>query len=318
MTVPILKSPGGIYLQTASPAMASAVGFAADVSQAVELNQDIRTGMEQAGIYESRASIVARRPGIVFGTTQLKAYLDLMDVTGSYRCINSDGSHPGLDAYQLAHNRCSARDLTDSDRFRVSDGLIVTDSISVTHQGRAEIAAHVEAITDGTNEPIVKAEDITYPNDATDDQEYSLYACDVGGVALTGLKGITIEPGIEIIKEDADGSIWPEWVSVLSQLTRIRLSGINAGWLASGVLPIAGKAVTHANTTLRLVKMASGSSYASLGSSVHITITVAGLACVTTAASATGRGISNTDAMIYCLHDGTNEPLQIDAAAALT
>jgi hypothetical protein len=296
--------------------MASPVGLAADVSQVIELNQDIRTGMEQAGVYESRASVVARRPTILFGTTQLASYLDLVGAWA--RCINSDGTHPGFDAYQLAHDRCSHRDLTNSDRYRVGDGLILTDSISVNHQGRAEVSGRVVAITDSSgNEPVVKDTGVTYPNTAVDDEEFGLYTCTVGGDDLTGLKNIVIEPGVEVTQEDADGSIFPEWASVGAILTRIRLQGVSPAWLGSSVIPIAGKSIDHADTTLRFVKYASGSSYDTLTNAVHIGITVAGMGCITTAANSSGRGVSTTEAMIYALHDGTNVPLIIDTTFAL-
>jgi len=316
MSITNIKSAGGIFLQSASPVMASPIGFAADVAQAINLGKDVRTGMENAGIYESRASVVRRAPVIAFGTTQLKTYFDL--VGPWWRCVNSDGSHPGLDAYQLAHDRCNARDLTLSDRYRVANGLIVSDSLSVSHQGRAEIGGTVYTVTDGSgNEPIVKATSITYPNTAVDTEEYGLYQCTVGGDLLTGLKGLAIDFGVEVTQEDADGSIWPEWLSVGSIITRIRLSGVNPGWLDASIIPIAGKLVQHADTVLRLVKYKNGESYDTLASAIHIGITVHGLGCITTPAASSGRGVSNTEAMIYALHDGTNVPLSIDTTFAL-
>ena len=316
MTIAGVYSAGGIFLQTDSPEMASAVGFACDLVQEISLGKDVRTGVENAGIYESRASVIRRAPAIQFGTSQIATFLDLVGVGG--RCINSDGTHPGLDAYQLAHDRCNARDLTNSTRYRVANGLIVPESLSVSHQGRAELNGRVYTVTDGAgNEPLIKATGITYPNTAIDTEEYGLFLCTVAGVNITGLKSLSIDFGLEVTQEDADGSIWPEWVSVGSVVTRITLSGVNPGWLDDAVIPIDGTPMTHANTTLRLVKYASGGSYDALASAIHIGITVAGLGCITTPASSRGRGVSTTEAMLYAIHDGTNTPLVVDTTFAL-
>lgn len=316
MTIAGVYSAGGIFIQTDTPEMAAAVGFAADVGQEVSLGIDVRTGMENAGIYESRASVVRRAPFIPFGTTQLKTFFDTVGVGG--RCINSDETHPGLDAYQLKHDRCSARDLAASNRYRIANGLIVPESLSVSHQGRAELSGRIYAVTNSAgDEPIVKATGVTYPNTAADTEEYGLFACTVGGVNLTGLKSLQIDFGLQVMQESADGSIFDEWVSIESVVKRITMSGVNPDWLGNSVIPIGGKAVTHANTTLRLVKYVHGSSYDTLASAIHIGITLDGLACITQAASSRGRGVSTTDLTIYPRHDGTNIPLLVDTTFAL-
>lgn len=318
MTVAGVYSAGAIFLQTADPVMSAAVGFAGLVSEEINLGQEVRTGMESAGIYETRASIIKRAPSIGWGTTQVATALDMVGAAG--RCINSDGSHPGLDAHLLAHDRCDARDLTAGLRYRIANGLLLPENLSVEHQGRAQLTGRAIAITDSNgNEPIAASSGVSFPSGAADDEEFGLYRQTVGGVTLTGAKRLSIDFGIEVTQEDADGSIYPEWVSVGAILTRITIGGINPNWLGNAYgVAINGELITHANTTLRLVRYVNGQSYASLASAVHIAITVNGLGCITTAASARDRSASSTELMIYALHDGSNAPLLFDTTAALT
>jgi hypothetical protein len=318
MTIPAVYSAGAIFLKTADPAMGSAIGFAGLVSEEINLGQEVRTGLESAGIYETRASITKRAPSIGWGTTQVATALDLIGAAG--RCINSDVSHPGLDAYLLAHDRCDARDLSASLRYRIANGLLVPQNLSTDHQGRAQISGRAIAITDSDgNEPIAVAENIAFPSGAADDEEFGLFRQTIGDVTLTGSKRLSIDFGLEVTQEDADGSIYPEWVSVGSVITRITLSGINPKWLGGTYgVDVSGELITHANTTLRFVKYANGQSYEDAASNVHITATVYGLGCITTAVSARERGVSTTDLMIYALHDGSNVPILFDTTAALT
>lgn len=315
MSVPAVYSAGGMFLKTADPAMSAAIGFAGLVSEEIQLGQEVRTGLQSAGIFETRASIIKRAPFIGWGTTQVKTALDMIGATG--RCINSDMTHPGLDAYLLANDRCDARNLAASKQYRIANGLLVPQNLATDHQGRAQLNGRALAITDSNgNEPIIVSDNVSFPAGAADTEEYGLYRQTVSGITLQGCKRLAVEFGIEVTQEDADGSIYPEWVSVGMVLSRITLAGINPNWLGGSGLDIGGDLVTHANTTLRLVKYANGQSYADLASSVHIAATVYGLGCITTAGSTRERGVAGSELMIYALHDGSNVPILFNTTAA--
>ncbi len=318
MAVDGVYSAGAIILQTLDPVMASPIGFAGLTSEAVETGNEVRTGMDAAGIYESRAMITKRAPYVPFGTTQIATALNLMGTSG--RCINSDGTHPGLDAYLFAHDRCDARDLTASLRYRIGVGLLTPQTITAEHRGVAVITGRAYACSSEGNEPLEKAENITVDTSGlADTEEYTLYQQTVGGLDLTGCKRMSIECGVTVTEEDADGSIFPEWLSVGSIITRVRLSGLNPNWLKSDVVPMAGKKMEHIDTVLRLVKCANAdaSSYVALTTAEHIAFTLHGLGYIGTAANANdGQKASSTDLLLVALHDGTNVPLQINTTAA--
>jgi hypothetical protein len=83
---------------------------------------------------------------------------------------------------------------------------------------------------------------------------------------------------------------------------------------------MAGKPLTHANTILRLAAYdnAGASSYKTLGSAVHIGMSLHGLGYVGTAFNgSTSQQPGTTDLMLVALHDGSNVPLQIDTTFAL-
>ena len=316
MSVTNVYHAGAIFVHDLN--LVSAVGFAGLTNENIELGNEIQTSRAFASVYERDGAITRRAPTIGVTTQQIGTALDL--VGGSGRCIKSDVTHPGLDAYLLNSDECNQYDLTDSRRYRMEQGILIPESLTVEHQGVGSIGLQAIAVSKGGNEPLQEADAITMPTGAVDDERYGLYQQTVGGVLLTGSKSLGIEFGVTVTQEDADGAIYPEWVSVGSIVTRVTLGGINPKWLGSSVIPVGGRKMLHTDTTLRLARYsnAEADSYMDLTGNHHIAITVAGLGYITTAANASGGAEAATSSLVLvALHDGTNTPLQIDTTAAL-
>jgi hypothetical protein len=310
--VPNLYTSGGIVFHTAD--MAAAIGFAGLVSENVDVGTQFRTLRKFASIYESMAAISAQAPTITYSTTQIRTFYDLHDQGG--RCITSqaDPARPGFDAYLIQHANCAARDLTDSRRFRFAEGYAFPGTLTATHGGVATITGTAIGSSSTANHPLAFADSIAAPTNLRDTESFGLWRQTVCGVELEGVKSMTIEHGVEVVAESADGTIWPEWISVGSVAARITLQGINPLWLSASQIPIDGKPMAHTNTILRLARHETDGqgAFMPLTEEEHITISVAGLGAITTAASASDDTSPATiDLQLIALHDGTNTPLVI-------
>lgn len=320
MSIQTLQSSGGIVVH--DTALAAAAGFTAHVNQSVELGNEVQARPQAGSVYEDNVMITSRSPVVGFSTSQIKTLLDLTGPIG--RCIKSDPTHPGVDCYLVDHDECSARDLTDSTQYRIAQGYLTPQQLTAAHQELANMSGQVLASTKEGNEPLIESEGVTYPSASMiDNESYTLYRCRVAGTTLTGLKNLQVDFGVDTTVESADGSVFPEWISVGSVVTRITLTGNNPRWLgaAAGRFARNGTPFTHANTTLQLIRCVEtqAGEHRSIGDSVHITLTGAGLAVINSPGSTSdARQPATSSLMLYLVHDGTNAPLLINTAATLT
>lgn len=311
--VPGIYTAGGIVFHCAD--MAAANGFAGLVSQQVDLGTQFRTLRKFASLYESQAAISAQAPSVSYSTTQIKRFYEIHDQAG--RCItnSADPARPGFDAFLIQHDKCAGRDLTDCRRFRFAEGYAMPGTLNATHGGVATITGTAIGSSSTANHPLAYDDSVAAPTALADTESFGLWAQTVGGIDLEGCKSLTIEHGVEVVTESADGTIWPEWISVGSVVSRITLQGINPLWLHASQIPIDGRPMTHANTFLRLARHETDGqgAFMPLTDEEHIIITVAGLGAITTAASASDDTTpATTDLQLIALHDGTNTPLIID------
>ena len=90
-------------------------------------------------------------------------------------------------------------------------------------------------------------------------------------------------------------------------------------WCApSAKIPLTGLKVTHANTAFYLRKRAIGSTFVANGTAQHIKFTAEGLATIDNAMQVSGDEPSSTTLTMPLHYDGTNAPLVIDTASAIT
>ena len=314
MAVPQTFSAGAVVVQ--DTLLASPVGMAGLVSEEIDLGNVVRTTKAAGSVYERAAAVVSRSPTASFGTNQVKSLLGLTGGLG--RCILNDATHPGVDLY-LNKDACNGFDLTDSQRYRIGDGFLAPTSLSVSHREDAQMTAGVTAISVGGNEPIQVDPSIAFPTGLADTERFGLYQQTVGGINLEGCNSMQIDFGVSVRTESADGAVFPEFITVDDVVTRVTLGGINPRWLADSGIPIGGRKMTHADTTLRLVRYVTNEAdaYMTLTAAEHITFTLHGIGTITSTSASDGGSAATCSLMLYAIHDGTNVPMIIDTAAAL-
>lgn len=102
-------------------------------------------------------------------------------------------------------------------QMTVNAGLVVPRRISAQQGGLATITYDIICRYNGTNEPIVYTVDQTLAGSPTVDELFTIGKATINGVDLTGITGIDIDFGLQIVQQISDGDIWPTFVGIMER-----------------------------------------------------------------------------------------------------
>jgi hypothetical protein len=294
-----------------TPVVLGAIG-GSNIRTGTELRSDVTSGQ----VYPTHQAIVAQKPGLDFSTHALQDALDVIGLTGK-ALTTANG---GINCFGYKHAEGGGRASGSAHRkYAFNEGLLVPRRISCDHQQDAVLAVDGLITYDGTNEPIAITDSSAVPSGVTDNERFTIGPITIGGVTIPQVKSFEVDFGLQAETEGADSDRWDTFASIVQATPMITLRGINIEWLKSNAVPLTGLVVTHANTSLYLRKRSTGSSgFVANATTQHIKITCDGLAYVEDAFTAEGDRPAETSIMIPCRYDGTNAPLVINTAIAIT
>lgn len=282
---------------------------------AVNLGNQVRSIPTSGEVYSRFISLVAGAPGAGFSTLAIASALDEVSVTG----VDIGGLTGGFIIYGQKHASGATRASGAAHKsYTINDGIIAPRSLSCDFQGDAVISYEAIVVYDGTNEPVIPAESVTLPVIASDAERFTLGEVSVGGVALTHLRGIDIDFGINISPIGADSDIYPTFASIDTISPTVTLRGINLDWLkTTGAIDADGLIATHANTSIIFRKRADGATFVADITAEHVKITADGIAVINTAMSGGQGDDAEVDITIQTRYDGTNAPITVDTTATI-
>lgn len=284
--------------------------------QEIASEKTINNETTSANVYSRFQAIVAEKLTSAFGTLKIKSALDEIGLTG---LAITATTNTGVILYAQKYADGSTRASGSSHRqYQIKKGIIVPRSLRVDHQGDAELSYDIFATYDGTNDPIIESDSVALPTAGGDDERFTLGPQDVAGVTLTSFRTFEVDFGLEVVAEGAESEIFDTFVSIRSIKPTLRWSGIDVEWLKSTNILRAGTDGTHANTICYLRKRADGGKFVVDGTAEHIKLTAAGIAHVTTLFSASGDAPGEVTIEMPLKHDGSNAPLVINTASAIT
>ncbi len=285
---------------------------------AMNLRTNAQTITDDSGsLYPETISLLSE---VIEGQLTTKSIDKILTYIGlAGYCILADGSHPGLRLYSRILGDCKSPPAsTDNLRYTVATGLVVVGQIDARRGADATISIMIHPITDGTNAPVSWTySSITLPTTAAiATNQYTLGACKVGAIVLTDLESMTLNFGVQISqKTPMAGSVWPDSVGVRRIAPVATFRGFDPRLLDNSTgIPLLGKQATHANTLIQLVKRAGYSSFVSAASSVHIALTMNGMATVQDVFTGSGNAEATQEIRVEGSHDGTNVPIIINTA----
>lgn len=225
----------------------------------------------------------------------------------------------GLTLYQQSVAEGAIRTSgSNHDSFNFKEGLLYPTTLSADHQGDAKLEYDCHATYDGTNDPVVLATSVALPTAAADAERFTLGPCTLGGVLFTQQMGVSISFGLKCNSEGADSDIWDTFSWIEEVQPTLTLTGVDKRWFNASFVPLAGLAMTHANTKIYLRKRAAGGKFVADATAEHIKLTICGLATVENGWQATGSGKGTVSLKLDTNYDGTNLPIVINPASAIT
>lgn len=282
----------------------------------------LRLGAEIIGertgnnLHRQLASLQRAQPQGEFTTHKIAAALDevgqlgvgIADLTSKFTMYWAAFDDGGT--YQTGSNHRSDT---------INHGMIVPARLTCDHQGNAQIDYSVFIGYDGSNDPVVTAGSASLPTADSDDERFTIGPLTIGGVTVDHMTRLEIDFGVQMLIQSADSDIYPTLIAVAGTQPIIRATVLDAALFASGAIPLAGKAATHANTTCYLRKRSDGGTFVADGTAEHVSITAAGLAVLEDIHTAGEPGDpAQTTVRLEAQDDGTNNPLVIDTSVAIS
>lgn len=311
-----VQSIHGVYaVRLFDAAEASAIILDGTADQAVNISNSVEMEATAGALHPRFVPLRAQSFRCPITTRRIKDALDAIGVTG--RFFLPDTGKPGVEVcFQKYSETAGGRAGTSSHiKHTIAAGFIAPMSLQCSHQSDASLAYEIIPKYDGVNIPVVHNANQTLAALVGDDERFTLGPVSLGGQAIAGVSDVNINFGLNFALEGTDSDIWATFISLHSVMPSITISGTDLTQFASKV-PIGGRALTHANTTIFLRKR-SESGFVADGTSEHISITVAGQAFVENMQASVGGRATNA-IRLYPKFDGTNTPIVIDTTAAIS
>ncbi len=259
-------------------------------------------------------ALVGQEPESTFSTYAINAALDLIGLTGS----NIGDLTNGLIFHAQKKLAGGVRGGAGTHRkMVVNDGLVVPQTLSVSHRGNASLTYRVVTIYDGSNDPIVLTESQNLPAAPNDLTRFTLGQTTIANVTIDQKLQLDIDFGIELDIEAADSDLWPTHVGIKAINPKLTFRGTDGEWFKAGNIPLIGKVGTHANSISYLRKR-SQTGFVADATVEHIKFTVDGYAHLGPIFDAQGNETAETGLIFETEYDGTNNPITIDTTSAIT
>lgn len=197
----------------------------------------------------------------------------------------------------------------------VNEGMIVPRTITAGLGSPASINYDVVPSYDGSNNPLVFSTIASLPAGATVDELYTVGKGSVNGTALTGVVGVTIDFGISLYVNRADGDYWPTFVAIRNIVPSIRFQVIKAD--ALNTFGLTGTEIDGSSGIAYLRKIDQGGTRVADATLEHIEFKIEEGRCKVMDTNATHDGHAVSEVVISATHDGSNNILAIDTTAAI-
>lgn len=277
---------------------------------------EVRADPESGELYARHVALYAQRPLASFTTFQIARGLALIGLTGKKILATLN---PGLNLYaQNWEEGAGPASGASHTKHNIKEGLIVPRTISCTHQGDAELSYDVLITYDGTNEPVVKTESQALPAGITDDERFTLGPFTLASVVTGQITNLEIDFGITAETLGADSDIWDTFARLRRVQPVVRVTGTDLTWFGSSNIELAGQAATHANTTFYLRKRLNADTFVPNVTAEHVRFTADGMAVIDTIQDDSGDDPSEVSFELTTRFDGTNVPITIATASAIT
>lgn len=285
-----------------------------------QTNPEVDSEVSLGSVFPQFVCITGQKPKMMFMSRSVAACLGLVGLTGA----TIDGS-TNLIGYSATLDGIGNPASGSVHRtYTANRGLLVPRRLSCQHRQNAQL--DLEAIlysSDGAAYPLAIADNVALPTISAAIAQHTLGPVTLGisgtTVVIPDLQNISIDFGNGAQTTGASSNLYDSYMENPQVKPVINLTGIDAlVFGGSSKVPPAGQQITHAGTTIYFRKRSTtGVGFVADGTAEHIKITANGVAVVTEH-KGSGNGRSEVSIQLTTSWDGTNAPLVIDTASAIS
>lgn len=265
--------------------------------------------------YPRIQTINAIEPLPTFTSYMIATLLSNIGVAG----LDISGLASGVALYLYKHASGSTRAAGSVHRKALgAAGMVIPQTLSVDNKGDCTLQCQVMFLSADGSAAAYAVTDANAMVTLTDAERFALGTAKVGDITLGQLTNLSIDFGLNVVAEAAGGEVYPTFASIETWLPVITLRGNKVSNAAGDGISLTGTAATHANTILFLRKRASGGTFVADNVAEHIKFTVAGLATVDPLWDGSGSTGAEIGIKVEMKYDGTNNPITVDTAIAIT
>lgn len=208
-------------------------------------------------------------------------------------------------------------------RYEINKGMLYWTNISCDHKGDLQGTIRIQAVYDGTNDPVTLVSGVAKPsasNIGDDTQRWSLHdgtKTTINGNAFQQKRSVSVDFNVGTTTLGADSEEFDSFGAIDEILPTVAINGIDPTWFDTLGLGIEGSNVTHANTVIPFRRRDGGGFISDLDPS-HIEMTVNGIAYFDQLFSASRNDAATTSVRIECLEDSSGTaPITLATGQAL-
>lgn len=297
----------------------SAVVIRDIISQNLTTEADVRAEVTAENYVPDHIAIVAENFRHAWASYDLVQLLDTIGLTGL--CISTDVSHPGVVGYLQKFDDCGVAASGSVNRsLTYALGLVVPRRITCDHRSDARMDFDVVVLGDGTNAPVVLADNVALPTISASPTRFTLGPIKLKDVALSQYSSIEIDFGNTVTPRGVESNLRDTVIEQKTHEPSITIRGIDPTWFSSSKIPIGGAVIANSTDYLFLRKRAqTASHFVADGTAEHIKFTPAGFAHASQPIAAEMNRVNETTLVIKGAKDSSgNMPLVVDTTAAIS
>ena len=287
---------------------------------AMPVNASVTREVTAGDIFASSGRIDFTSVDLQITTLQAALLLDEIAITGA--CISTPYT------VYVSKYECSGPILSNTAVHRsytVNKGMLFLNSLSCDHKGDVTIQATLQAVFDGTNDPVIASDVATLPAFPNESDRWTLAGpeCLLMGVPWEDKTSVNIDFGVTTSTTGADSDPYDTFASIDSVLPVVTVNGINPTWYTGTggfKLGAYGGVTEHDDTNAKETKLVfrkrdGAGGFVPDATAEHIEITMYGPAYHDQLLSASGVEAAQSSIRIEPIKDpGGNAPLLIDVA----
>jgi hypothetical protein len=283
--------------------------------QTIATGSEIKGEISSGQVYTRFLAMYAQKIAPGFTTRSVAAALTLCGAAGVDISTLS-----ALCFYAYKHAASGARATGALHRsYAFGTGILFPTRLRCNFRGDATLDYSLITVSTGGNAPLVVTDTVTLPTGTISDEFFTLGPVKVANVTLSQVRSLEIDFGLSIEAIGADSDIWDTFCSIVTEQPQITLRGIDVQWLTEATgIPLAGKPAVHASTIIYLRKRVHGGTFVADATPEHVKFTADGMAYIDQAFDASGEAPAETSLVVPLRYDGTNAPITVNLASAIT